>query len=111
MSCLHIEELECSAAELIGNNLSGAALYEQLAEECVELAHAALKYARILRDENPTPKNIQEVEVNLQEEFNDLMLSAQVLYLSPDEKLITLKEQRWINRILAKNNNKEEGEK
>lgn len=34
-----------------------AALLEQLAEESAELAQAALKMARKLRNENPTPKN------------------------------------------------------
>lgn len=33
-----------------------AALLEQLAEESAELAQAALKMARKLRNENPTPK-------------------------------------------------------
>lgn len=32
-----------------------AAMLEQLAEECTELAKAALKMARIIRKENPTP--------------------------------------------------------
>lgn len=32
------------------------ALLEQLAEECSELAQAALKLARLERGENPTPK-------------------------------------------------------
>ena len=31
------------------------AVLEQLAEECSELAQASLKYARLLRGENPTP--------------------------------------------------------
>ena len=32
-----------------------AAVLEQTAEECAELAHACLKMARKLRGENPTP--------------------------------------------------------
>ena len=32
-----------------------AAMLEQLAEECTELAKAALKMARIIRKENPSP--------------------------------------------------------
>lgn len=39
--------------EMIGT----AALLEQLAEESAELAQAALKMARKLRNENPTPEN------------------------------------------------------
>lgn len=38
--------------EMIGT----AALLEQLAEESAELAQAALKMARKIRNENPTPK-------------------------------------------------------
>lgn len=34
-----------------------AALLEQLAEESAELAQAALKLARKMRNENPTPKS------------------------------------------------------
>ena len=30
-----------------------AACYEALAEECMELAHCALKLARVLRGDNP----------------------------------------------------------
>lgn len=35
------------------------ALLEQLAEECSKLSQAALKLARKLRGENPTPKNFR----------------------------------------------------
>lgn len=37
-----------------------AAMLEQLAEECTELAKAALKMARIIRKENPTPVTEKE---------------------------------------------------
>ena len=40
-----------------------AVLYEQLAEECNELAQACLKKARKLRGENYTPKTIEEKEM------------------------------------------------
>lgn len=43
--------------EMIGT----AALLEQLAEESAELAQAALKMARKLRNENPTPKTTRIV--------------------------------------------------
>lgn len=44
-----------------------AALLEQLAEESAELAQAALKMARKLRNENPTPKSRADCVANLQE--------------------------------------------
>lgn len=50
--------------EMIGT----AALLEQLAEESAELAQAALKMARKLRNENPTPKTHADCVSNLQEE-------------------------------------------
>lgn len=43
--------------EMIGT----AALLEQLAEESAELAQAALKMARKIRNENPTPKSHAEI--------------------------------------------------
>ena len=39
----------------IMEEIGEAAVLEQLAEECTELAKASLKLARILREENPTP--------------------------------------------------------
>ena len=50
------------------------AFLEQLAEECSELAQAALKTARKYRGENPTPKTIDECYDALQEEIADVML-------------------------------------
>ena len=44
-----------------------AAMLEQLAEECTELAKAALKMARIIRKENPTPVTEKEAIDNIQE--------------------------------------------
>ena len=40
---------------MIAEKIGQAALLEQTAEEAAELSHAALKLARILRGENPTP--------------------------------------------------------
>lgn len=51
--------------EMIGT----AALLEQLAEESAELAQAALKMARKIRNENPTPKSRADCVANLQEEI------------------------------------------
>lgn len=52
-----------------------AALLEQLAEECAELAHVALKMARIIRGENPTPKTLDETlpKRNIKEEIQIIM--------------------------------------
>ena len=45
------------AAEIIGRKESPASLLSLLAEECSECAHAALKLARIIRQESPTPES------------------------------------------------------
>lgn len=66
----HPKEHPKTIVERIGE----PAFLEQLAEECSELAQAALKTARKYRDENPTPKTIDECYDALQEEMADVML-------------------------------------
>lgn len=75
------------------------ALYEQLSEECAELCHAALKVARILRRENPTPVSLEEAFNNMLEEVSDVQLCMTVLALEPKQKIIEQKMQRWVDRI------------
>ena len=48
------------------------AMYEQLAEECNELGKAALKLARVLRGENPTPVTEEAARAKVIEEFTDV---------------------------------------
>lgn len=84
----------------ICENIPVCALFEQLSEECAELGHAALKIARILRRENPTPVRLTEAYDNLLEEMSDLSLCLQVLALEPNQKIIDQKMQRWVNRIM-----------
>ena len=75
-----------------------AARYEQLAEECTELAQACLKKARKLRDENYTPKTMEEIDENLEEEFTDVRLSAYTCGLLVNWKMYYEKAERWIKR-------------
>lgn len=79
--------------------LSQAALYEGLAEEASELAQAALKAARILRDENPTPIHLDEAEKNIKEEFSDVCLMARESLIYADVSIMNHKEARAIERI------------
>ena len=78
------------------------AMLEQLAEECAELGKAALKLARIVRNENPTPVTEDNAEIALIEEYTDVVQCAQELGLEPD--LVEMKEkkerffERWENR-------------
>lgn len=82
------------------------AFLEQLAEECSELAQAALKTARKYRGENPTPKTIDGCYDALQEEIADVMLCVSE-YLDckwPDyiDRVMLMKfkkYERWERRL------------
>lgn len=81
------------------SDLSKAALYEQLAEEAIELAHAAQKMARIERGENPTPVTREFVRHNIVEEFNDVLNSIELLKIEADPDIQREKMRRWIERL------------
>ena len=82
-----------------------AAVLEQCAEECAELAHACLKMARKLRGENPTPKQYNELKYAIREEICDveLLLSMLIdsLKISVHDMIdiMNAKESRWLDRI------------
>lgn len=87
----------------ITERIGEAAALEQLAEEAAELAHAALKMARIVRGENPTPVSKEQAYLSLLEEVGDVRLCVSVLQdtygtlytsKSEDEKL-----ERWRFRL------------
>lgn len=86
-------------------DLSKAALLEQVAEECTELGHAALKLARKYRNENPTPVTEEEAYANLKEEWADMLLSMTVLdhYYNMDcielKGIMDNKYVRWNQRL------------
>lgn len=75
------------------------ALYENLAEECLELAHECLKMARILRNESPTSRTVKDVTPNIIEETSDVILDMALLNLKPDEEIMENKLQRLNKRI------------
>ena len=87
------------------DNIGLPAVLEQLAEECSELAQASLKYARLLRGENPTPKTEQECLESLTEEMADVELCISILmiagHVNSDAvmELIEVKDKRWHKRI------------
>lgn len=56
-----------------------AALLEQAAEECTELAKELLKMARKLRNENPTPTKLKTIKKHLWEETADVLLCLDML--------------------------------
>jgi len=75
----------------------------QLAEEAVELAHAALKYRRAITGTNPTPVTAEETLENLLEEIADVDLCLILAGVAegPEEELprMKAKRDRWIGRI------------
>ena len=80
-----------------------AAMLEQLAEECNELGKAALKLARIIRKNNPTPVTEEQAKENLCEEAGDvincieMLEGANILFVDDDAR--KSKIIRWENRI------------
>ena len=87
----------------------------QLAEEASELAQAALKLRRALDGTNPTPKSVEECEMNLLEELADVKVAFTV-YLEDSKpciksrvseeinKTAEIKLDRWLSRLEAKEN-------
>lgn len=74
---------------------------EQTAEECTELAKAALKLARILYGENPTPVTEEQAEKDLTEEYSDVVLCAKELDICDDpDDIIDIPTDRK-QRLLA----------
>ena len=69
-----------------------AAMLEQTAEECVELAQACLKYARYLRGENPTFKNVGIIKDNMMEEIADVMICISELNNSEYSSHVTVSD-------------------
>ena len=93
---------EKTVAERIGL----PALFEQTAEECMELAHALLKYARKIRGQNPTPKSEEEILHNVIEEMADVNLCyGEILCNFTEdernkiERIMRRKQDRWYKRL------------
>lgn len=84
---------------MIKEYIGEPAMYELLAEECTELAHAALKMARIRRGENPTPNTETEIRGALIEETTDVNICLQELNLAPDEVIKMKKYNRFKQRL------------
>lgn len=89
-------------------NISDAAMLEGLAEEAAELAQAALKLARVIREENPTPTTGETAVAHLTEETADVLLYLQEIRerhgitLVEINNIMTLKRQRWAARLEGK---------
>ena len=81
------------------NHVPVAARMEQLGEEAAELAQAALKMARVMRDENPTPVPYMEALRRLREEYTDVFVAAAAAELLTDSDLGKAKLERWAARV------------
>ena len=83
-----------------------AACYEALAEECMELAHCALKLARVLRGDNPvggtelaTWRDGAGYLDKLKEEYTDVVSCAIALELKPNADISVWKWERHKKRL------------
>lgn len=85
--------------ETIINAVPVAARLEQLAEEAAELGHAALKMARIIRGENPTPADFIDSLRRLREEYTDVAVAGSAAKLKIDRDVYDSKLARWAVRI------------
>lgn len=88
-----------SKYKAIRDNLSLPDIYGQLAEECCELAQAALKMQRSLLGANPTNKSIDKYEKNLVEELSDVSLCLEILKVKADRSIMRRKLDRWLRRL------------
>lgn len=89
--------------------------WQQLAEEAAELAQAALKVCRTLDDTNPTPVSFDEAIEKVHEEIADVRLALEVLdmgakYRSKHSIIMVRKLNRWIERLLKRVEDTDNGE-
>ena len=95
---------EYFAAEFIRTRLDSSEMIAQLAEEAVELAHAALKLRRAVGLSNPTPVTPEDAYAAVLEELADVTLLVRLLYLNTDtdevEAVCRHKLLRWRDRLL-----------
>lgn len=78
--------------------IGAPAMLEQLAEEATELAKSALKMARVLRGENPTPITRIQAFNSLAEEYTDTVQCANELCLTANKDQMMRKELRFKER-------------
>lgn len=91
----------------LADAIGAPATLEQMAEECNELAHACLKYARYLRGENLVHgKTKEEMLENLHEEMADVYVSLREVRKIPglidNEKIddtVDAKRRRMAKRL------------
>lgn len=86
--------------EYVRNSLPRRVLLEGLAEECCELAQAALKSIRADDGTNPTPVSKEACLDKLNEEAGDVLMLLELLDMLPcGSTMDNPKRERWANRI------------
>jgi NTP pyrophosphatase (non-canonical NTP hydrolase) len=94
--------------EIVLTELSMDELLAQLAEECCELAHAALKLRRVYNGKNPTPVTKEEADAKVIEEFADVLLCVNMTGFDTVENFAKMGEitdnklKRWAKRLTEK---------
>ncbi len=86
-------------------------LLAMLAEECSELAQAALKLRRVIDGTNPTPKGYRQAVCELNEEMADVTLCMEQITLSDDDEILRIrrtKQARWLARLMEDRRQKDE---
>ena len=81
------------------NQVGAPALFEGVAEEAAELAKAALKVARVMRKENPTPVTLDDAAREVVLEYTDLRIYIDILRIYADGEAYDEKKQRFIERL------------
>lgn len=88
------------AMKYVSENLTRRAVLEGLAEECCELAQAALKLIRATDGENPTPISEDACVEKLYEEAGDVMMLMELLNIIENgTTVLNPKWERWAKRI------------
>lgn len=90
-----------SDIEYIRQNLSQAEMWGQLAEECTELAQAALKMQRLYMPTNKPRKLKKEIIKQVFEEIGDVLNCLEALKAYADPKQRDAKKRRWARNIEA----------
>ncbi len=96
------------ASKVILQGVNRGDMLAQLAEECCELAQAALKLRRTFEGTSPTPVMEHEAEYDFREEIADVLLTlhyasgGDVSVVASEDIVETAaqKEARWARRLM-----------
>lgn len=75
------------------------ATWEHLASEAMELGHAALRIAQIMRGEDPTDVSFDHAMNDAIEEFTDLLNFTDEVGLKPSPRIAREKMDRFWRRV------------